>query len=188
MAYDPQRDRPRHRSDPHQASVVDSLLDGGDRPAAATYPRASCGSRLGRDARISERLDRQAAVFRGNVHPAGRGGRPGGAVVAVEAPEAPEAPEAVKPASGPAGPVLARIPDPRGGVLAWWGLARESRQVLVFGGSLLCPSGGSRPDPPGSSRRMRSSRRADPAGPRSHRRRRRLRWRSKSTPIGRRRR
>ena len=28
MAYDPQRDRPRHRSDPHQASVVDSLLDG----------------------------------------------------------------------------------------------------------------------------------------------------------------
>ena len=27
MAYDPQRDRPRHRSDPHQASVVDSLLD-----------------------------------------------------------------------------------------------------------------------------------------------------------------
>ena len=27
MAYDPQRDRPRHRPDPGEASIVDSLLD-----------------------------------------------------------------------------------------------------------------------------------------------------------------
>lgn len=28
MAYDPQRDRPRHRSDRHESSIIDSLLDG----------------------------------------------------------------------------------------------------------------------------------------------------------------
>ena len=46
MAYDPQRDRPRHRSDPHPASVVDSLLDGeiGPPPQPIQEPAAAPGS------------------------------------------------------------------------------------------------------------------------------------------------
>lgn len=40
MAYDPRRDRPRHRPDDNEPSPVDSLLDGADdRPATgATDP------------------------------------------------------------------------------------------------------------------------------------------------------
>ena len=34
MAYDPQRDHPRHRPDDHEPSPVDPLLDGVDEPAA----------------------------------------------------------------------------------------------------------------------------------------------------------
>ncbi len=46
MAYDPQRDRPRHRPDPHQASVVDSLLDGeiDPPPQPIREPAAAPGS------------------------------------------------------------------------------------------------------------------------------------------------
>ena len=32
MAYDPQRDRPRHRPDVHETSIVDALLDGATDP------------------------------------------------------------------------------------------------------------------------------------------------------------
>ena len=46
MAYDPQRDRPRHRPDPRQASVVDSLLDGeiDPPPQPIQEPTAAPGS------------------------------------------------------------------------------------------------------------------------------------------------
>lgn len=47
MAYDPQRDRPRHRPDPREASAVDSILDGEapppPRPAPEPDPVAASG-------------------------------------------------------------------------------------------------------------------------------------------------